>query len=93
MSRAETRDARSVIREFLADGFMLGDDTIADSASLLESGVVDSTGIMQLVAFLETEFGVRVEDDELTADNLDSVDRIVGFVEAKRAVASEAAGS
>jgi acyl carrier protein len=64
---------------------MLGDDTISDSASLLESGVVDSTGIMQLVAFLETEFGVRVEDDELTADNLDSVDRIVGFVEAKQA--------
>lgn len=62
---------------------MLGDESVDDSASLLESGVVDSTGIMELVAFLDLTFDVRVADHELTADNLDSVDRIVRYVEVK----------
>jgi acyl carrier protein len=89
-------DVRSSVRSFLIENFMLGDDSLDDSASLLESGVVDSTGIMELVAFLEVSFDIQVSDHELTADNLDSVDRIVGYVEGKRpatAARPEAAAS
>ena len=81
-------DVRPVVRAFLVENFMLGNDSLDDAASLLESGVVDSTGIMELVAFLEVSFDIHVSDNDLTADNLDSVDRIVGFVESKRPTAT-----
>jgi acyl carrier protein len=74
------------IRGFLVDTFLLGeDDGFSDGESLLEQGVVDSTGVMELVAFLEEEFAIAIDDDELVAANLDSVTRMAAFVERKRA--------
>ncbi|HYD31440.1 MAG TPA: acyl carrier protein [Azospirillaceae bacterium] len=74
------------VRQYIIDNFLLGDDSGLDSAeSLLDSGIIDSTGIMDVVAFLESRFGVTVEDEDLIADNLDSVRRIAGFVERKLA--------
>jgi acyl carrier protein len=73
------------VRAFLVDTFLLGDDDgFADDASLLDSGIVDSTGVMEVVAFLEERFGIVIDDDELVADNLDSVDRLAAFVSRKR---------
>jgi len=73
------------IRAFIVENFLLGKDSGFDnSESLLESGIIDSTGIMLVVAFLEERFGIAIADDDLVADNLDSVDCISRFVERKR---------
>jgi acyl carrier protein len=75
------------IREFLAANFFLGDDpsALGGSTSLIEAGVIDSTGVLELVGFLEEEFALRIADDELVPENLDSIDNIVRFVERKQA--------
>ena len=56
---------------------------MTDSESLLEAGVIDSTGVLELVAFLETEFGLAVSDAEIVPENLDSIGRIAGYVDGK----------
>jgi len=72
------------VRAFLVDTFLLGDDDgFASDESLLDSGIVDSTGVMEVVAFLEESFGIAIDDDELVADNLDSVERLAAFVARK----------
>jgi acyl carrier protein len=75
------------IREFLAANFFLGDDPsqLNGSTSLIEAGIIDSTGVLELVGFLEEEFEVRIDDEDLVPENLDSIDNIVRFVERKRA--------
>ena len=72
------------IRSFIVDTFLLGDDDgFADTDSLIDGGIVDSTGVMEIVAFLEETYGIPIDDDELVADNLDSVERLTKFVDAK----------
>lgn len=79
------------IREFITTNFFVADAAgLSDGASLLELGVVDSTGVLEIMAFLEKTFGVTVEDDEIVPDNLDSIDRIATFVARKRAGAGGA---
>lgn len=74
------------VRAFLVDSFLLGDDDgFSNDESLLDSGIVDSTGVMEVVSFLEESFAIAVDDDELVAENLDSVDRLAAFVQRKRA--------
>ena len=74
------------IRAFLAENFPLGEDarSVAGSASLIEAGTIDSTSVLELVAFLEERFGITVEDEELLPENLDSIDNIVRYVEDKQ---------
>jgi len=73
------------VRGFILENFMFTDDDSAlDSAeSLLDKGVIDSTGVMELVAFLEDEYKFQVSDEELVPENLDSVRNIVAFVDTK----------
>lgn len=74
------------VRAFIVENFLLGKDTGFDNdESLLESGIIDSTGIMLVVSFLE-ERGIEVADEDLIADNLESVNRIAAFIERKQAV-------
>lgn len=74
------------IREYIVKSFLLGeDDGFGSSESLLESGVVDSTGIMELVAFVEGTFGIEVNDEDLVPENLDTIESIARFVEHKLA--------
>jgi acyl carrier protein len=75
----------SKVREFIKDNFMYRDDRadLADTESLLDAGLVDSTGILELVAFIETEFSIQMADTDIVPDNLDSVDTIVRYVEGK----------
>ena len=73
------------IRSFIVDNFLLGRDSgFVSDESLLESGIIDSTGIMLVVAFLEEQFGITIDDEDLVADNLDSVTRIARFVGSKQ---------
>jgi len=81
-----TGDVAVRVRAFLVDTFLLGDDDgFDDSDSLIDGGVVDSTGVMEIVAFLEETYGIAIDDDELVADNLDSVERLRKFVDGKLA--------
>lgn len=87
-------DLRNQLRSFLVGHFLFGEDNgMADTASLLEIGVLDSTGVLELVSHLEETYGFKVGDDELIPENLDSVESLVAFVEAKTAGASAAAAS
>ena len=74
------------VREFVLRNFLFGDSTRmpADADSLLEGGVVDSTGVLELVEFLESDLEVPVADHETIPANLDSVQNITQFVERKR---------
>jgi acyl carrier protein len=75
------REVRSFIRESLLYG---GDDShLHDADSLLERGVVDSTGVLELVTFLESSYRLTVGDEELVPENLDSIEHIVQFVQRK----------
>jgi len=66
-----------LVREFIVQDFLFGrDNGFASGESFLESGMIDSTGILQLVAFIEQTFGIKVEDAELVPENLDSLDNI-----------------
>jgi acyl carrier protein len=73
------------IRSFVIDTFLFGeDDGLKDDSSFLEEGIVDSTGIMQLVSYLQEQYLVSIEDEELIPDNLDSIQRVTTFIEEKR---------
>ena len=77
-------DARTQIRAFITKNFYVPDGTtIADDASLLDHGVIDSTGVLEVIGFIEDNFHVTVEDTEMLPENLDSIDRITAFVTRK----------
>jgi acyl carrier protein len=73
------------IREYIVDTFLFGEDGgLQDDSSFLEEGIVDSTGIMQLVSFLQEQYRITIEDEELIPDNLDSIRKVMAFVAAKK---------
>lgn len=78
-------DVRVQLREFVVDNFMMGQtgSDLSDSGSLLELGIIDSTGVLELVGFLEETFSIAVEDDDLVPDNLDSIDNLVTYIQKK----------
>ncbi|HEX7603620.1 MAG TPA: acyl carrier protein [Polyangiaceae bacterium] len=77
-------DFRDRVRTFITTNFYAPDPAFSDDASLLDAGIVDSTGVLEVISFLETEFQITVADEEMLPDNLDSVARIVAFVERKK---------
>lgn len=76
----------STIRTFIIENFLFGDESAmpADGASLIENGVLDSTGVLELVAFVEDSCGFAMADDEIVPANLDSVLKIAAFVMSKQ---------
>jgi len=74
----------NVIRAYIVENFLFGDDSeLGDSTSFLGNGIIDSTGILELVAFLETEFSIKIQDEELLPDNLDSLEKVSIFISGK----------
>lgn len=74
------------VRQFITTNFYVPDPSkLADDASLLDQGIIDSTGVLELTAFLEEKFGIQVADDELLPENLDSVANLEAYVKKKRA--------
>jgi len=73
------------IRDYILDNYLFTDDqsALSNEDSFLDKGIIDSTGIMEVIFFLEEEFGVQVEDDEMVPENLDSVKNIVAYIEKK----------
>jgi acyl carrier protein len=76
---------KETIREFVLNNFLKGDRSrkLVDDTSFIEEGIIDSIGVLELVAFLEETFGFRVEDEELIPENLNSIVRLVTYVESK----------
>ncbi len=80
------------IRQFILENFYVSDPAeLADDASLIQGGWVDSTGMLEVITFLETEFGIRIADTEMLPENLDSIQKIAGFVARKREASSKPA--
>ncbi|MFH1843781.1 MAG: acyl carrier protein [bacterium] len=79
-------DLREHIRAYIIENFLFGDVTplTGDTISLLDNGIIDSVGVMELVAYLEQDHELTIEDEELIPENLDSVDNLVQFVTCKK---------
>jgi acyl carrier protein len=79
-------DLKQTIRTFVSSNFYIADPASwDDDTSLLETGIVDSTGVLEIIAFLENDCGVTVDDSEIAPENLDSVSRIAAFISRKKA--------
>jgi len=78
-------DISLAVRRFIAENFLFRDDgeAIAHDASLLDAGIIDSTGVLELVCFLESNFGIEVADEEMLPENLDSIRAITAYVTRK----------
>lgn len=83
-------DIRQAIRHYILQNFLFTDDesALTDSDSFLDGGIIDSTGVLEIMYFIEETFEVSVSDDEMLPENLDSVDHLVAFVSRKQAVAA-----
>ena len=77
------------IREFIVETFLFGDSAgLDDNTSFMETGLVDSMGILKIADFIERTYGIRLQPDEFVPENLDSIDNIVNYI--KRSLVPEA---
>ena len=77
-------EIKNKVREYIVENFLFGeDDNLEDNTSFLEEGIIDSTGILELVTFLEEAFSISVKDEELIPENLDSLNSIGAYLEGK----------
>jgi acyl carrier protein len=76
------------VRRYIVDRLLFGrtDTVVNGDTSFLESGLIDSTGVLELVAFIEEQFHIKVEDEDLIPANLDSINALVSFIERKSVV-------
>jgi len=71
------------VRDFVVQNFLFGQGELAEDASFLETGIIDSTGVLELVGFIESTFAISVQDHDLVPANLDSLASVTRFVERK----------
>lgn len=76
---------RQQLRQFVVDTFLVGDEAanFTDSDSFMRKGIIDSTGVLELIAFLEERYGFAPEDDEMLPSNLDSIDNLITYIKRK----------
>ena len=81
------QDIKSQVRNYILDNFIMGGtaDQFQDSDSFMDRHIIDSTGFLEVVTFLEETFGITVEDDEMVPENLDSLNNIEAYINKKRA--------
>lgn len=74
------------IRNFIVDNFYYGQDTnaLTDDVSFLENGIIDSTGVLELVSFIQETYAIQVQDDEIVPDHFDSLSKLSSFVARKK---------
>jgi len=78
-------ELKKQVRDFVTANFYVADPkSLEDRTSLLDQGIIDSTGVLEVIMFIESTFGVTVEDSEMLPENLDSIERIAAFVARKR---------
>ena len=78
----ESADVKQRVRDFIKQSFLFGDEEerLSDTSSFLETGIIDSTGILELIGFVEREFMFTVGESEMLPENLDTVDNIAAYV-------------
>ena len=78
-------DINTAVRRFIGENFMFREelDSLLETASLLDAGIIDSTGVLELVCFLEGTFAIEIADDEMLPENLDSIAAIGAYVQRK----------
>ena len=82
-------DYETTVKAYISENLLFGDGkNLESSTSFLENGIIDSTGILELVAFLEQTYQIQIQDDELIPENLDSLEKISRFLQTKKAVTS-----
>lgn len=69
------------LRAFITENFFVEDSDLRGEVSLTRSGIIDSTGVMEILLFLEKQFGIQVPDEEITPENLDTLDNLVRYVD------------
>ena len=75
------RELKDKIRTFIVENFLFGNnENLEDTTSFLEEGIIDSTGVLELVGFIEEEFSIVVEDEELVPENLDSIYNVSAYL-------------
>ena len=86
-----TETVATEIREFIITNFLFGQTTngLTDDQSFLESGIIDSTGLLELISFVEQRYGISVADRELVPENLDSIRSVSNFIARKRQAAAQ----
>lgn len=85
----EAASVEGLVRHYILENLLFSDDgsELPNDASLLDRGIIDSTGVLEVVMFIEEAFGIRVKASEMLPENFDSVNNIVRFVERQRSVA------
>ena len=73
-------DIKETLRKFIVENFLFGRKSVENGDSFLEKGIIDSTGVLEIVSWLEETYDIKVEDDELIPDNLDSIEKIEKYV-------------
>lgn len=75
-------EMRTALRQFIVDNFLFGQDAtgLHEDTSLLEQGIIDSTGVLELVAHLENTYGLSVADEDLVPENFDSIDNLAAYI-------------
>ena len=82
-------EIKEQIRQFILKNFYVADpDLLADDASLLDLAIIDSTGVLEVISYLEESYGISVADTEITPENLETIERIGKFVAQKQATAA-----
>lgn len=78
-------DTKSKLKNYIVENFLFGseDAGLDDNDSFLEKGIIDSTGILEVVGFIEDEFGFEVADEELIPENFDSIEKLSAYIQAK----------
>jgi acyl carrier protein len=78
---------RAEIEQFIRENFIFGEVALAPETSFVEGGILDSTSVLELVAFLEERFGIEVAPEEINLENMDSLSRVEAYVRRKQALA------
>jgi acyl carrier protein len=74
-------EVKNKIRTFIIENYLFGDDEgLEEGTSFLDEGIVDSTGILELIEYISEEFSITVEDEELVPENLDSISNVTAFI-------------
>jgi acyl carrier protein len=77
---------REILREFITSKFLpsAGKENFDDDDSFMDRGLIDSTGVLELLEFIEDQFNISVEDEEIIPDNLDSISQLTTFIHKKK---------
>ena len=80
-----SQQVKDTVMNFIRENFIMGrsDVVLDEKVSLIDSGVMDSTGVLELVEFLESQYSIKIDDEELVPENLETIENIINFLKTK----------